>query len=378
VKSASASAIGLDDYGGRDVSRQSRVVLAAIVGLLVGLGTLAGVVLALRDTGGDDSGGDALVSTDVLDTADTGALPPVETSPAELTRTVEIGGSANAVAVGAGAVWVVRDGRRLVRIDPSTAAVVGRIGAGDDLASDRPCTIAVGAGAVWVTTSSGNVARINPETNRLARLIAVDDAACIAVGAGGVWVTSPTRGVVTRIDPATNELVAEITVGGFLQGVATGAGSVWVASSDPPEGDGGSVSRIDRGTNSVSATIPVDNLPEWLVAGPGGVWVSGNDGTIRRIDIRANALEEPGVQVADGGRTTLTLRNGRLWATAIAELGEVAQAVEVDPSSGEIVGSPIPVGQSPLGMAFGAGTLWVTNYELGMVTAYTPPPQSGP
>ena len=77
----------------------------------------------------------------------------------------------------------------------------------------------MGAGAVWVTTQSGSVARLNPETNRVARLIPVEDAACIAVGSGGVWVTSPSRSVVTRLDPLTNETVTEIFVSSPL-GVA--------------------------------------------------------------------------------------------------------------------------------------------------------------
>jgi YVTN family beta-propeller protein len=353
------------------VSRQSRVALAAVVGLLVGLGTLAAVVLVLRDTdGGSSSSGGA--ETGVVDTGATNAPPTVETTPTAVTRAIEVGGFPNAVAVGAGAVWVARDGRRLIRIDPATAAIVARIGAGDELASERPCTLAVGAGAVWAVTASG-VARINPQTNRLARVIGVDEPACVAVGAGGVWVTSPNRGAVTRIDPATNEVVAEISVSGYPQGVATGAGSVWVASSDPPDGENGSVTRIDRQTNSVVTSIPVDHLPEWLAAGPSGVWVSGDDGTVRRIRPRSEEVGPP-IQVEENGRTTFALGGGLLWATTLSEAGTEALAREVDPSSGELVGEPVPVGETPVGMAFGAGTLWVTNYELGMVTAYSPAP----
>ena len=43
-----------------------------------------------------------------------------------------------------------------------------------------------------------------------------------------------------------------------------------------------------------------------------------------------------------------------------------------DPRSAEIEGEPIPIGDSPLGMDFGAGSLWVTNYETGTVTVYSP------
>ena len=87
------------------MSRQTKSLLAAIVGLLVGLGTLAGVVLALRDAGdGDES--PAFTDTGFADTGETGALPPVETTPVEPTRTIEVGGLPYAVAVGEGGVWV--------------------------------------------------------------------------------------------------------------------------------------------------------------------------------------------------------------------------------------------------------------------------------
>jgi len=353
------------------VSRQSRVALAAIVGLLVGLGTLAGVVLALRDFGGgDESSG--IAPTDVADTGSTDALVPVETNPAERTRTIDVGGFPNAVAVGGRAVWVVRDGRRLIRIDPATATVVARVGAGDDLGSERACGIAVGGGAVWVATLSGNVARINPETNRVARLIPVEDAGCVAVGAAGVWVTSPNRGVVTRIDPVTNEDVAEIDVGGFPQGVTTGFGSVWVALSDPPDGGDGAVLRIDRRTNEVSTTIPVAHLPEYLATGATGIWVSANDGTVRRVDPRSNELVEPPVEIADTGRTTLAIGAGFVWATTMSVAGGEAFVRQVDATTEEPVGDPIPIGETPVGLAFGSGALWVTNYEAGTVTTYAP------
>jgi DNA-binding beta-propeller fold protein YncE len=35
----------------------------------------------------------------------------------------------------------------------------------------------------------------------------------------------------TRIDPDTGELIAEITIGGGPEGIAVGADAVWVANS---------------------------------------------------------------------------------------------------------------------------------------------------
>lgn len=353
------------------MSRQTKTLVAAIVGLAVGLGTLAGVVLALRSAAADDDGGAALPETGFADTGATGALPPIETTPVEQTRTIEVGGLPYAVAVGEGGVWVARDGRRLIRIDPAAGEVVARIGAGDELGSDRACGIAVGAGAVWVTTQSGDLARINPRTNRLGAVVDLDGAACVAVGAGGVWVTEPDLDLVTRVDPQTNEAVAQIPVEGSPLGVDTGFGGVWVAAPDSS-----AVARIDRREDAVVETIEVAGLPEYVATGAGGVWVSADDGAIRRIDPRSGALDDRPVQVADEGRTTLTVGAGSVWAAGIGTLDAEASVLRIDPATAEPAGEPIAGGPTPLGMAYGAGSLWITNLEAGTVTAYTPPTEA--
>jgi virginiamycin B lyase len=50
----------------------------------------------------------------------------------------------------------------------------------------------------------------------------------IATGAGAVWVANLRGGTVSRIDPATNQVVATIRTGFFPAGVHVGAGGVWV------------------------------------------------------------------------------------------------------------------------------------------------------
>lgn len=353
------------------MSRQTAVALAAVAGLLAGLGTLAGVVLALRDE--DDGGASSIEATDTgfIDTGLTGEVVITEEPEPEPFETIAVGGFPNAVAVGARGVWVVRDGRRLIRIDPSTYEVVARIGAGDELGSERPCGVAVGEDAVWVATLSGNVARISPSTNRVSRLIDTDEAACVAAGAGGIWVTLPNAGAVVRIDPLTYELVAEIPLEGFPQGIAIGFGSVWVATADPPDGANGGISRIDPRTNEVVRTILVPNLPEFVVAGAGAVWATSNNGTIAEVDPRTNQLVST-IRVTEGGRTTVAVGGAAVWASEITGPGEDAVVVRIDPETAEIQGEPIVAGQSPLGMAFGAKALWVANYDDGTVTRYQP------
>ena len=95
--------------------------------------------------------------------------------------------------------------------------------------------------------------------------------------------TSPNPGVVTRIDPLTNEIVEQIAVEAFPQGIDVGFCSVWVMSGDPPEGTNGAVTRINPRTNEVVLSIPVDSQPEYLAVGSKRR-ETANDGTVRLIE----------------------------------------------------------------------------------------------
>ena len=44
----------------------------------------------------------------------------------------------------------------------------------------------------------------------------------------------------------------------------------------------------------------------------------------------------------------------------------------IDAKTGRVVGSPIPVGSKPLGIATGAGAVWVANHESDTVTRIQP------
>ncbi len=351
------------------MSRQTTAALAAIVGLIIGLGVFAGVVLWLR-------GDETTAGTGTSFTVDTGATEAIDTGIVELpdegqTSAIDVGGFPNAVAVGEGSAWVVRDGRRVTRIDAATGKVTGRIGAGDELGSERPCGIDVAAGRVWATTLSGNVSRIATERGRSSRLIPVEDAACVAANARGVWVTSPNLGLVTRLDPETGETLAEIELDGFPQGIVVGFGSVWVATSDPPDGADGAVSRIDPRSNEVVRTILVPNLPEFLAAGAGAVWVSSNNGTVVEIDPGTNQLVAT-IRISEGGRTSIAAGLDSVYAVALALPGETAPVYRIDPASALVDERTIAAGRNPLGLAVGAGSLWITNYGDGTVTRYTP------
>ena len=213
--------------------------------------------------------------------------------------TIATGGGAPAggLAVGAGAVWVASGGRHgtLRRIDPRTnraARRAIRLAAG-------PVAVATGAGAVWVASEdAGLVSRIDPRSDRVVATIAVPRPRALAVGAGAVWVIEGRHWTLQRIDPQANRVVGtRIPLESGPAGVAVGAGAVWVVNRYSYN-----VSRIDPATSRV-ATIPVVELPDAVVASATGVWVaSAFDNTVTRIDPRTNRTGRPITVAPHAGR----------------------------------------------------------------------------
>ncbi len=305
-----------------------------------------------------------------------------------LRATIKVGGFPNALAVGAGAVWVIggdRQGGFVARIDPQTNRVTARIRA--PVGSERACGVAVGAGSVWVSAyygrGPGHLLRIDAHTNRpVGKPIEVPGSTCVAFGARAAWVTSAERRTLTRIDPRTgHRLGRPISAGSYSEGVAVGLGSVWVASGQLPCGgperpctpsidQSGTLVRVDPRTNRVTARMRIPHSPSYVAVGPQGVWLSSNDGSVVRVDPRTSRVTAR-VRATGGGRTTLAFGLGRVWVTVIQAPGGRGSVVPVNPRTGA-VGKAIAVGESPIGMAVGFGALWVANFNDGTVSRVGP------
>ncbi len=197
-------------------------------------------------------------------------------------QTIPVGNGPSGVAVGGGAVWVANglDGT-VSRIDPRANKVVQttQVGSG-------PAAIAYGLGSVWVANRSDQtVSRIDPRSGNVVETLAAGtDAAAIAAGEGAVWVVDQARGRVARVAPAP---VLTVNVGNGPSAIALGKGSVWVANTLDS-----TVSRIDPRSNRVVATIPVGSGPSSLAVADDGVWVAdAYDDTLERIRPQTNHVD---------------------------------------------------------------------------------------
>ena len=301
--------------------------------------------------------------------------PPKRRATPEERRLQLLGRSRLAIALGAlllaaaviAVVVVVSGNSSSPTVLPNSVAVVdpksGRVVA-DVPIGGRPIAIAVGAGAVWVVNADDQtVVRIDPKSRKVAKTIGglgtnVSD---VATGFGSVWVAGGNDGTLTPIDPNLNAPGEPIDLGAGQETlpqpvfeVATGAGHVWITR-------GNKVLRIDPQTSAIRA-IAVSR-PQGLEVGAGSAWVTQLNEHVLRFD--ANT----GRKTADEDLSQQLLfplvYAGSLWLYGYAE--DVPQILRLNLNTVKQEGTAIPFEPTelPFGLAGGAGAIWTTTHNAG-------------
>jgi YVTN family beta-propeller protein len=235
--------------------------------------------------------------------------------------------------------------------------------------SASPDAIAAGAGSIWAAMfDRGIVSRIDPATNTVQQTISTPGGpSALTVSGGFVWVADTLAGTVVQIDPRTNggKLVSTIRVGNGPSGIAYGLGAVWVANSVDR-----TVIRIDPITGTPGRPISVEEGADGVAAGDGSVWVIGQAaGVLSRIDPATRTVV--GTTSIGNEPAAVAVGPDAVWVANAAD-GTVAK---VDPSSGHLEGD-FPVGKQPGGIAVAAdGHVWVAN--AGSVTLTELDPATG-
>jgi DNA-binding SARP family transcriptional activator/DNA-binding beta-propeller fold protein YncE len=157
-----------------------------------------------------------------------------------LVSSIRLGRQATAIAFGYGSAWVGTYDRGHAR------AWLSVVGPGSTRPDEVPLetgdgwgpqAIAAGAGSIWVLTSANTVIRIDPETDRVLKRIslAAQQPTLLAVGGGAVWTANLSGPSVTKIDPASNRVVRTIPLGSDTSipcGLAATGRALWVALGD--------------------------------------------------------------------------------------------------------------------------------------------------
>ena len=249
--------------------------------------------------------------------------------------------------------WPLGDRDDVAEVGP--VAEPGRLVVSDRvLVAPGITDVVTGFGSVWVTGNNG-VTRIDPASNAVIAHIPVPgtgDYSHIAVGEGSVWVTAPelrsdgSRGNLVRVDPDTNEIATTIHIGGPIEYIAAGGGSMWVTL---PDAGASTVFRVDPGNDRVIGSVPLAEDSGPVVFGEGSVWVTnlGIGGYVTtEIDPTTgevvDTLEVPSVQAVG---------DGSLWSAT----GD--SVLRIDPASGSVRARiPIPRAQT---VGFDGSTVWV-------------------
>jgi streptogramin lyase len=232
------------------------------------------------------------------------------------------------LAVDAATIWVVHpDTDEVVRLDARTGQVVARIQLGqlpfEVAAGDRrflPSLVAVGAGAGWVATGRGVVARIDAASNRVVAVIklAGPGPEGIAVAGRIVWVAQGGRGM-ARIDAGTKRLLRPLRLDVQAGQVATDGATIWVGgrSRDPRVETAGAVARIQGATGGVREIVP-SGLPAGLAAGVDAVWITERDGAGGALECIAPDTS-PAAMTGLPALGALAVGGGAVWAASPRE-----------------------------------------------------------
>jgi YVTN family beta-propeller protein len=125
-----------------------------------------------------------------------------------------------------------------------------------------------------------------------------------------VWVTNFGSATISRIDPATNEVIATVDAAFGPEGIGFSGDAVWIANVRE-----GTVSRLDPATNTIVATIPTGTATEGIVVDPDGLVYAAVTGAlgIAGIDPATNSV----TAVFSAGREPrrMLIRGHDLWVT---------------------------------------------------------------
>lgn len=279
-------------------------------------------------------------------------------------QVLSVPGFADFIAVDGKTVWVTNVGR------VEQWSRQGKLAA---VAMDHPCgAMAIADGSLWVADCKDQTLdRIDLKTDTKAAAIPTGIGSRgelnVVAGAGSIWVESDAKGVIARVDPASNRVIASIKVNPGSQYLAFGLGSLWAVS-----GDQQSLQKIDPRTNKVVKTTRLGKQPGFLVAGEGAVWVQEQgDGTVARIDPRTGTVSGR-VKVSDTLKYgDIDAGGGKIWLRTTA--GQTY--VVIDPKSLAIlarVGGEVGSG----GLRYSPDGLWTTAHNQHTLT-WWPVPATG-
>jgi streptogramin lyase len=324
---------------------------ALLLGLLAVTTAAAFGVASL--VGSDDEGGSALESGGAKSPAAPTASPEVKPSPAPEMRvsgTARVGYRPHGVALAGGYIWVAsfNDGVMRMRWPQMDQRATVRRGRGTG-------AIATGFGSVWISYGPGrSIDRVDPRTGQLIvpPLKLPHRSLWIAVGAGAVWSAGRVPASVVRITPDGRATTGTVPID--ARSLAARSDRLWAVGAGNRR-----LFEIDARTLKIVRKIPTGARPEGVAVGAGAVWVANaGDDTIMRYDPRTRRKRL--ISVPDGP-SRLVVRGNSLWVTS----SESDHLTRIDLRTGRTV--KLPMTGDPLALAVDPRFAWVTEVSRRLV-----------
>jgi virginiamycin B lyase len=276
--------------------------------------------------------------------------------------TIAVEGNPDWMAATADSIWVTSGKvNHVIRIDQATnqAVVVVTV--------HTPCSgLAVAFGSLWVPSCGDkSLVRLDQETGALQATVRVgpaNDEGSVTAGAGSVWIVTSDKGELTRIDGATNKVVAQIKLPAGSFNPLFAEGSVWVSSNA-----GNVLIRVDPATNKVVGSTAVGPMPRFLTYGEGSIWVlNQGDGTVSRVDARTGKLVATIAAGIPGEGGEIAFGAGSVWATEME-----FPLTRIDASTNKVAAQWH--GGAGDSVRFAFGSVWLTDLKGEKVWRTAPP-----
>jgi hypothetical protein len=257
-------------------------------------------------------------------------------------------------------IWVLsRVDRSLTIIDPARAVRAGRVGLG---ARTDPGTVAYRDGSLWVGNSGGSLQRIDVATRALAATVPLEiDVWTASAAAHGIYAMDGERGVVTRHDPETGQLVATLDVPDRIHAMAAGPDFTAVIV-----GDRGELHLFPPGATQ-ARVVDAEIGGGDMVLGFGSFWIYHPDGRLLRVDPASGAIQaEIGIG-EDLYFPGISIGEDAVWVAS----GDIREVIRIDPATDQVAGR-IPVDGAPAHVAALGTDLWVAFPEDDLVLRIDP------
>ena len=325
-------------WGVRRRSRRRPLVLSALI-----LAALAAGVLTLSRPGTDQRA--ARTGRPPVPTGSPAAPAPAPRTSARVTGIVPAGYRPNTIALAGHSVWVASFNDGLVRMPEGATTRRATVFRGRGVAA-----LASGHGSVWVAYGPLKLLqRMDPRSARaIGPVVTLPHSShSLAVGASAVWSAGKGPSTLVRVDPRAGRVTDVLPI--RLHGLAAHGDSVWALAEGKRQlyQFSGSPLRLVR-------QVETGTGPEGVAVGAGAVWVTNaGDDTVMRFDLRSQ--RRTFIRVPDGP-SRIAVRGNSVWVTC----REDDRLARIDARTRHLVRPTLRLRGDPFALGVDSRFVWVT------------------